>query len=211
MVGQLNMNFNFVGLYVKSVSEEMISLDIDQFIEKLNCDEALRAVCRVSQQKGSILFEDITIRINQASFNYQGLPFDYGVYVLDDLIGYTNVDFTYTGLKSFISLQKSQDLIEEITLLEKLSPNYTFYRDVMIVGLFEWLDQVLKGHPNQIHKHYKIKCNSIVEIHLKVIISPNQSLAKKIDYKWSTNIPSFESEHTDLISLLDRIFIKTAK
>lgn len=201
------MIFYFIGMMVDSVSKDTIKTDIDGLLRLLNTDGKFRNdFCCVKTPKGSIKVDDLTVRLSPIQISYDGIPMDYAVYVRDEIIGYANIDFLYTGLKFLNSIKQSQTLIDEIEYLESVFPELFFYRSMKMVGLFEWLDQVLKGDPEQIHKHYLIRNRGAMEIHLKTIVGPSGYKS----HLWGTNFPEFEAKNQKLLDVLTKIFNQTS-
>lgn len=202
------MNFNFIGMYVNSISKDTINTDFDGLLKLLNTDNLMRTeFCKVRLPKGMVNPDDITVLLSPIQFSYKDVPMDYSVYIRDDIIGYASHDFLYTGLKLRSSILKTQNLIEEIEFLESIFNDYLFFRRSKVVGIFEWLDQVLKGDPDQIHKHYMIRNKGALEIHLKSISAPNGYK----QYVWDVNFPEFKAANEQLLKVLNKIFIQTAK
>lgn len=196
------MQFIFLGLYAKTIRDDIVTINIDELLEKVNSDFLFRKSIDNGFLKSKYFkFEDLSIEPIDVPINLNNLDFlNYIVYLKDEAIGYTNYNFLYSGLKFLRSKENAQYLIPELEKIIHWSSDLTFFRRRRQVGVFEWLDQVLKADPHQIHRHYLIKRNYVQEVYLNLVQNPS-----KVEFLWGVNFPEFASKNQELLTTLTTI------
>ena len=174
------MKFIFLGINFKSADREAISTDIDKFLKVLKNNREYREnTCRISARYTQFKVEDFSIEpTNLTVYVGANNALKYMVYFKDQLIGYTNFDFLYTGL--MFKTSKSRQ-----------------------VSVAEWFDHILKADAYQMSEHYSLRLKGTTQIRY----NPIESEEKETAYEWilENNRKALGEDVLEVLELLNSI------
>lgn len=199
------MKFIFLGINFKSADREAISTDIDKFLKVLKNNREYREnTCRILARYTQFKVEDFSIEpTNLTVYVGANNALKYMVYFKDQLIGYTNFDFLYTGLMFKTSNIRSQKVLHELEFFFEGQISIQYFRKGRQVSVAEWFDHILKADAYQVSEHYSLRLKGTTQIRY----NPIESEEKTIAYEWSVenNRKALGEDVLEVLELLNII------
>lgn len=199
------MKFLFLGINFKSADREVISTDIDKFLNVLKNNREYREnTCRISARYTQFKVEDFSIEpTNLTVYVGANNTLKYMVYFKDQLIGYSNIDFLYTGLMFKTSNVRSQRVLHELEFFFDGLVSTQYFRKGRQVGVAEWFDHILKADAYQVSEHYSLRFKGTTQIRY----TPIASEGKETAYEWivENNRKALGEDVLEVLELLNII------
>jgi len=199
------VKFLFVGVNFRSADREVISTDIDKFLKLLKNNREYRENnCKIPPLYTQFKIDDFSIEPTTVSvYVGKNTALSYLVYYKDKIVGYTNIDFLYTGLKFKTSNIRSQRVLHELEFFFEENPTFQYFRKLRQVSVAEWFDHILKADPVQISEHYSLRLKGSNQVRF----NPIETDAKKIAYEWTVenNRSELGEDVLEVLELLNTI------
>lgn len=199
------MKFLFVGVNFRSADREVISTEIDKFLKLLKNNREYRENnCQIPQHYTQFKIDNFSIEPTIVSV-YVGAntALNYLVYYKDKVVGYSNIDFLYTGLKFKTSNILSQRVLHELEFFFEGNPTFQYFRKLRQVSVAEWFDHILKADPVQISEHYSLRLKGSNQVRF----NPIEIDSKKVAYEWTVenNRRELGEDVLEVLELLNTI------